>query len=96
MGVEPDFNERLEALRQNAIRKGLWEKTYAVSNKEEYFEMCIRDSYKDCWISGQQYDYAGAPIYVDSEPLVYTRELHSIDCLLYTSNRLKTGRPTSC
>ena len=29
MGVEPDFNERLEALRQNAIRKGLWEKTYA-------------------------------------------------------------------
>ena len=37
VGVEPDFNERLEALRQNAIRKGLWEKTYAVSNKEEYF-----------------------------------------------------------
>ena len=32
VGVEPDFNERLEALRQNAIRKGLWEKTYAVSN----------------------------------------------------------------
>ena len=27
------FNERLEALRQNAIRKRLWEKTYAVSNK---------------------------------------------------------------
>lgn len=26
VGVEPDFNERLEALRQNAIRKGLWER----------------------------------------------------------------------
>ena len=41
VGVEPDFNERLEALRQNAIRKGLWEKTYAVSNKEEYFAECV-------------------------------------------------------
>ncbi|MDC7189411.1 RagB/SusD family nutrient uptake outer membrane protein, partial [Phocaeicola vulgatus] len=47
--------------------------------------------YKDCWISGQQYDYAGAPIYVDSEPLVYTRELHSIDnpgCYPFESERL--------
>ena len=42
VGVEPDFNERLEALRQNAIRKGLWEKTYAVSNKEEYFAECVQ------------------------------------------------------
>lgn len=47
--------------------------------------------YKDCWISGQQYDYAGAPIYVDSEPLVYTLELHSIDnpgCYPFESERL--------
>lgn len=47
VGVEPDFNERLEALRQNAIRKGLWEKTYAVSNKEEYFAECVQ-SFFDC------------------------------------------------
>ena len=47
VGVEPDFNERLEALRQNAIRKGLWEKTYAVSNKEEYFAECVQ-SYFNC------------------------------------------------
>lgn len=47
VGVEPDFNERLEALRQNAIRKGLWEKTYAVSNKEEYFAECIQ-SFFNC------------------------------------------------
>lgn len=47
VGVEPDFNERLEALRQNAIRKGLWEKTYAVSNKEEYFAKCVQ-SFFNC------------------------------------------------
>ena len=47
LGVEPDFNERLEALRQNAIRKGLWEKTYAVSNKEEYFAECVQ-SFFNC------------------------------------------------
>lgn len=47
VGVEPDFNERLEALRQNAIRKGLWEKTYAVSNKEEYFTECVQ-SFFNC------------------------------------------------
>lgn len=45
--LEPDFNERLEALRQNAIRKGLWEKTYAVSNKEEYFAECVQ-SFFNC------------------------------------------------
>lgn len=47
VGVEPDFNERLEVLRQNAIRKGLWEKTYAVSNKEEYFAECVQ-SFFNC------------------------------------------------
>ena len=47
VGVEPDFNERLEALRQNAIRKGLWEKTYVVSNKEEYFAECVQ-SFFNC------------------------------------------------
>ena len=47
VGVEPDFNERLEALRQNAIRKGLWEKTYAVSNKEEYSAECVQ-SFFNC------------------------------------------------
>ena len=47
VGVEPDFNERLEALRQNAIRKGLWEKTYAVSNKEEDFAECVQ-SFFNC------------------------------------------------
>ena len=47
VGVEPDFNERLEALRQNAIWKGLWEKTYAVSNKEEYFAECVQ-SFFNC------------------------------------------------
>ena len=47
VGVEPDFNERLEALRQNAIRKELWEKTYAVSNKEEYFAECVQ-SFFNC------------------------------------------------
>ena len=47
VGVEPYFNERLEALRQNAIRKGLWEKTYAVSNKEEYFAECVQ-SFFNC------------------------------------------------
>lgn len=47
VGVEPNFNERLEALRQNAIRKGLWEKTYAVSNKEEYFAECVQ-SFFNC------------------------------------------------
>lgn len=47
VGVEPGFNDRLEALRQNAIRKGLWDKTYAVSNKEEYFAECVQ-SFFNC------------------------------------------------
>ena len=45
--IEPDFNERLEACRQNAIRKGLWKDTYCISNKEEYFAECVQ-SFFDC------------------------------------------------
>ena len=47
VGVEPDFDKRLEALRQNAIQKGLWKDTYAVSNKEEYFAECTQ-SFFNC------------------------------------------------
>jgi alpha-glucosidase len=36
-GIEPGFNEELEALHQKAIAEGLWKDTYAISNKEEYF-----------------------------------------------------------
>ena len=31
------------------------------------------------WTVGQQYDRSGSPIMVEGEPLVYTREIHSID-----------------
>lgn len=47
--------------------------------------------FKDCWTGGQQYDASGAPIYYDGEPLVYTKELHSIDnpgCYPFESYRL--------
>ena len=47
VGVEPDFDERLEALRQNAIQKGLWKDTYAISCKEEYFAECTQ-SFFNC------------------------------------------------
>lgn len=46
-GVEPEFNQRLEELRQKAIQKGLWKDTYAISNKEEYFAECVQ-SFFDC------------------------------------------------
>lgn len=42
VGIEPDFDERLEAMRQNAIEKGLWKDTYCISNKEEYFAETVQ------------------------------------------------------
>lgn len=46
-GVEPDFNNRLESIYQQAKAKGLWENTYAISNKEEYFAECVQ-SFFNC------------------------------------------------
>ncbi len=43
------------------------------------------------WTGGQQYAMDGSPILVDGEPLVYTKELHSIDnpgCYPFESYRL--------
>jgi alpha-glucosidase len=47
VGVEPDFDERLAALRENAKAKGLWTDTYAISNKEEYFAETVQ-SFFNC------------------------------------------------
>lgn len=44
---EPDFNDRLEALWLSAREKGLWENTYALSCKEEYFAECVQ-SFFNC------------------------------------------------
>ena len=47
VGVEPDFNNRLESMYQQAKAKGLWANTYAISNKEEYFAECVQ-SFFNC------------------------------------------------
>ena len=47
--------------------------------------------YDVTWTGGQQYAMDGSAILVDGEPLVYTRELHSIDnpgCYPFESERL--------
>ncbi|MBM6992481.1 MAG: RagB/SusD family nutrient uptake outer membrane protein [Prevotella sp.] len=47
--------------------------------------------YDVTWTAGQQYAMDGSAILVDGEPLVYTRELHSIDnpgCYPFESERL--------
>ena len=46
-GLETDFNDKLEALRQNAIAKGLWKDTYCITNKEEYFAETVQ-SFFNC------------------------------------------------
>lgn len=35
--------------------------------------------FSSTWTVGQQYDRSGSPIMVEGEPLIYTREIHSID-----------------
>lgn len=47
VGVEPDFNDRLDAVMEHAKEKGLWTGTYALSNREEYFAECVQ-SFFNC------------------------------------------------
>lgn len=47
VGVNPDFDSELEELRRHAIEKGLWENTYAIGNKEEYFAETVQ-SFFNC------------------------------------------------
>ncbi|WP_243347341.1 glycoside hydrolase family 97 catalytic domain-containing protein [Parabacteroides sp. FAFU027] len=47
VGVNPNFNNELETVMKHAIEKGLWEKTYALSNKEEYFAEAVQ-SFFNC------------------------------------------------
>jgi alpha-glucosidase len=43
----PGFDARLESLYQQALKQGLWPKTYALSNKEEYFAEAVQ-SFFNC------------------------------------------------
>ena len=47
IGVKPDFDTELEALMEKAKAKGLWENTYALSNKYEYFAEAVQ-SFFNC------------------------------------------------
>lgn len=46
-GIDPQFDEELEALRQHAIAERRWENTYCISNKEEYFAETLQ-SFFNC------------------------------------------------
>ena len=35
--VDPSFDDRLKGLYDAAVEKGLWENTYAITNKAEYW-----------------------------------------------------------
>lgn len=47
VGINPSFNDELTALMNKAKEKGLWEKTYALENKEEYFAETVQ-SFFNC------------------------------------------------
>lgn len=47
VGVDPDFNNKLETVMNHAREKGLWKNTYALSNKEEYFAETVQ-SFFNC------------------------------------------------
>lgn len=47
VGVNPNFDNELDALFQSAIAKGLWHNTYAQTNKEEYFAEAVQ-SFFNC------------------------------------------------
>lgn len=46
-GLYPDFNQELEKVMNQAREKGLWDKTYALTNKEEYFAETVQ-SFFNC------------------------------------------------
>jgi alpha-glucosidase len=45
--IDSDFNSRLKALYDDAMDKGLWKRTYAATNPEEYWAEGVQ-SYFDC------------------------------------------------
>lgn len=42
VGVDPDFNNKLRNLYDSAKTSGLWKRTYAMENKEEYFAEAVQ------------------------------------------------------
>ena len=51
--VDPAFGSRLWAAYQNALRRGLWQNTYAITNPSEYWAECSQD-----WFDNNLYDDA--------------------------------------
>ena len=47
--IEPDFQNLLTSAYSNAMSQGLWDNTYAATNREEYFAQCIMMYYEVGW-----------------------------------------------
>lgn len=75
--LEPDFQERLEALYREARDKGLWERTYAGSNATEYWAEGVQD-YWDCNRQSRREGTDGVHNHVDTR-----EELKAYDPGLY-------------
>jgi alpha-glucosidase len=47
LGVEPDFNQKLDEVMNHAKKNHLWENTYALTDRYEYFAECVQ-SFFNC------------------------------------------------
>lgn len=96
LGINPSFDNELEALRLKAIEKGLWKDTYAISNKEEYFAETVQ-SFFNCNRYSAQPDGVHNSINTRSKLKEYDPEVYSlllqyfpeIDLDLCTDNKSK-------
>jgi alpha-glucosidase len=75
--VEPDFNDRLNRVMEHAKANGLWENTYALSDKEEYFAECVQ-SFFNC--NRYAYPANGVHTYVNRRAKLkaYDPEMYSL------------------
>lgn len=77
LGINPSFDNELEALRLKAIEKGLWKDTYAISNKEEYFAETVQ-SFFNCNRYSAQPDGVHNSINTRSKLKEYDPEIYSL------------------
>ncbi len=80
--IDPGFDDRLEAIFQAAMAKGLWKGKYASTNRYEYWAECVQSYFDDNRENDQSHNHVDTR----EELLVYDPAIHDLVHDVYRAN----------
>ncbi len=88
--IDPEFDERLEAVYQQAMQEELWKGKYAATNRYEYWAECVQSFFDDNRENDRSHNYVNTR----DELREYDRRIHDLIAAEFKDNPWRYVPPT--